>query len=49
MSIRIWFYDRLNEASFRIGEYEAIKEAAIEPYDAIRDGYIQFRKAKVAE
>jgi phospholipid-binding lipoprotein MlaA len=49
LAIGIWFYDRLNETSFRIGEYEAIKEAAIEPYDAIRDGYIQFRKAKVAE
>lgn len=49
LAIGIWFYDRLNETSFRIGEYEAIKEAAIEPYEAIRDGYIQFRKAKVAE
>lgn len=49
LAIGIWFYDRLNEVSFRIGEYEAIKEAAIDPYDAIRDGYIQFRRAKVAE
>jgi phospholipid-binding lipoprotein MlaA len=48
-AIGIWFYDRLNETSFRIGEYEAIKQAAIDPYDAIRDGYIQFRNAKVEE
>lgn len=47
--IAIWFYDRVNETSFRIGEYEAIKEAAINPYEAFRDGYIQFRKAQVAE
>lgn len=48
-AIGIWFYDRLNETSFRIGEYEAIKQAAVDPYVAVRDGYIQFRKAKVAE
>jgi len=48
-SIAISFYDRLNETSFRIGEYEAIKAAAINPYDAIRNGYIQFRNAKIAE
>ena len=48
-SIAISFYDRVNETSFRIGEYESIKEAAIDPYDAIRDGYIQYRKAKIAE
>jgi phospholipid-binding lipoprotein MlaA len=48
-SIAISFYDRVNETSFRIGEYESIKEAAIDPYDAIRNGYIQFRNAKIAE
>jgi phospholipid-binding lipoprotein MlaA len=48
-SIAISLYDRLNETSFRIGEYEAIKAAAINPYDAIRNGYIQFRNAKIAE
>jgi len=48
-SIAISFYDRLNETSFRIGEYEAIKAAAINPYEAIRNGYIQFRNAKIAE
>lgn len=40
-------YRRLNDLSFRIGEYEAIKEAAIEPYTAVRDGYVQFRNALV--
>ena len=45
----IWAYDRVNETSFRIGEYEAIKEAAIDPYTAIRNGYIQFRNARIEE
>ena len=40
-------YRRLNDLSLRIGEYEAIKEAAIEPYTAVRDGYVQFRNALV--
>ena len=40
-------YRRLNDLSLRLGEYEAIKEAAIEPYTAVRDGYVQFRNALV--
>jgi phospholipid-binding lipoprotein MlaA len=48
-AITISFYDRVNETSFRIGEYESIKEAAIDPYVAIRNGYVQFRNAKIAE
>jgi phospholipid-binding lipoprotein MlaA len=42
-------YDTVNETSFRIGDYEALKEAAIDPYVAIRDAYIQNRKKKVEE
>jgi phospholipid-binding lipoprotein MlaA len=40
-------YRRFNDLSLRLGEYEAIKEAAIEPYAAVRDGYVQFRNALV--
>ena len=47
--VAIYAYRKVNETSFRIGDYETIKEAAIEPYEAIRDGYIQFRNAKIAE
>jgi ABC-type transporter lipoprotein component MlaA len=31
-----------------IGEYEDIKAAAIDPYLAVRDGYIQYRQGQVA-
>ncbi len=41
--------ETVNETSFRIGDYESLKEAAIEPYAAFRDGYIQYRKKKVEE
>lgn len=36
-----------NKNSFRIGEYEAFKEDAIEPYSAMRTGYIQLRNEKI--
>lgn len=48
-TLAIGGYRRFNDISLRIGEYEAIKEAAIEPYQAIRDGYIQFRNGLVNE
>jgi phospholipid-binding lipoprotein MlaA len=37
----------INDTSFRIGDYEAVKEAAIDPYQAFRDGYIQIRQSKI--
>jgi phospholipid-binding lipoprotein MlaA len=46
-SIAVGLYRRFNDISFRIGEYEAIKQATIDPYSAMRDGYIQFRNALV--
>jgi phospholipid-binding lipoprotein MlaA len=41
--------DTLNKTSFRIGDYESLKEAAIDPYVAVRNAYIQHRKKKVEE
>lgn len=43
----VWSYEKVNAASFHIGDYEAIKSAAIDPYVAIRDGYIQYRMKSV--
>ncbi|MEA3435301.1 MAG: VacJ family lipoprotein [Thermodesulfobacteriota bacterium] len=48
-SVAIWSYEKINETSFRIGDYESIKEAAVEPYEAFRDAYIQYRKNKVKQ
>lgn len=42
-------YDKLNDTSLHIGEYEDLKKAAIDPYIAIRDAYVQHRKKKVKE
>ncbi len=41
--------DMINLTSFRIGDYEAIKEAAIDPYEALRNGYLQYRRKQVSE
>lgn len=34
----------VNERSMKIGEYEALKESAIDPYIAMRSAYYQFRE-----
>jgi len=41
--------ETVNETSFKIGDYESLKEAAIDPYVALRNAYIQHRKKKVEE
>jgi len=40
-------YQEVNATSLRIGDYEALKDAAIDPYVAFRDAYIQYRLKKV--
>ena len=38
-----------NESSFHIGEYETFKDAALDPYVAMREAYIQYRKKQIQE
>lgn len=38
---------KVNDTSFRLGDYEALKEAAIDPYVATRDAYVQYRENKI--
>jgi phospholipid-binding lipoprotein MlaA len=40
-------YEKVNSTSLVIGDYESLKEAAIDPYVAIRDAYVQYRLKKV--
>ena len=37
----------VNKTSFRIGEYEAFKAAAVDPYIGMREAYIQYRQKQV--
>jgi len=39
----------INETSLHIGDYESLKQAALDPYVAIRDAYVQNRNKKVNE
>ena len=43
----VWGYEKVNATSLSIGDYEALKDAAIDPSVAFRDAYIQYRLKKV--
>ena len=49
LSWGVGLYRRFNDISLRIGDYEAIKQAAVDPYVAVRDGYIQFRRSLIEQ
>ena len=40
-------FNLINKTSFHIGEYEALKEASVDPYVAMRNSYLQFREQKI--
>lgn len=39
----------INSTSLKIGDYEAVMEAAIDPYVSIKDGYTTLREKKIKE
>lgn len=39
--------DKINRTSFRLGDYEALKDASLDPYVAIRNAYIQNRRSEI--
>jgi phospholipid-binding lipoprotein MlaA len=43
VNIGIYAHEAVNTTSFHIGDYETLKGAAIDPYVAMRDAYIQYR------
>lgn len=48
-SLGVRGYGQVNSLSFRIGDYESLKDAAIDPYLAVRDAYLQNRAKKARE
>ena len=42
-------FDTINSTSFRLGDYEALKKAAFDPYIALKDAYIQNRNEKISK
>ena len=49
VGIAVRAYEVVNETSLRIGDYEALKEASLDPYTAIRNAWVQNRNKLIAE
>jgi phospholipid-binding lipoprotein MlaA len=41
--------DTVNSLSFRLGDYETLKKAALDPYESMRNAYIQIRQSKLRQ
>lgn len=39
--------EQVNDTSLQLGEYEDLKEASLEPYVAIKDAYIEYRREQI--
>ena len=48
-SVGIRAGEAVNETSLRIGDYEALKQAAFDPYIAIRNAFVQNRRKMILE
>ena len=49
LSMGLRAYEQVNNISFYLGEYEDFKKAAVNPYSAFKNAYIQNRKKKIRE
>ena len=48
-TVGIGTHEKVNDTSFKIGDYESFKNAALNPYAAMRDAFVQYRKKKIEE
>jgi phospholipid-binding lipoprotein MlaA len=48
-STGIYAHEKVNDTSFKIGDYESFKESAIDPYVSMRDAFVQHRNKNVEE
>ncbi len=46
LSIGISGFDKINRTSFKLGDYKTLTDSSIDPYTAIKNAYIQFRREK---
>ena len=47
VSIGISATSTVNNSSFSLGEYESLKAATVDPYIAMREAYVQYRKRQI--
>ncbi len=44
--LEVMSLDKINETGFHMGDYEAMKAAALDPYIAMRNAYVQHKNAQ---
>ncbi len=49
LSLGFTVHETVNYFSLHIGDYEVLKKAAVDPYLALRNGFVQYRKKAVEE
>ncbi|WP_198436104.1 VacJ family lipoprotein [Moritella sp. F3] len=49
LSITVQAVDKVNATYFSLGDYEAFKQAYIDPYERMKEFYIEYRAERVAE
>ena len=49
LSLSVSGYKNLNAISFKLGDYESLNEAAIDPYSAFKDAYLKYMKYQAAD
>jgi phospholipid-binding lipoprotein MlaA len=49
VSIGLSTLSGINQSSLRLGEYETLKAAAVDPYVAIRTAYVQYRRMQIRD
>jgi phospholipid-binding lipoprotein MlaA len=47
LSVAIHTEEFVNDYSFRVGDYESLADAAVDPYVAMRDFYVKYRQTRV--
>ena len=47
--VGISVHEKVNDASFKRGDYESFKESAIDPYVSMRDAFVQYRLKAVKD
>jgi phospholipid-binding lipoprotein MlaA len=48
-AVGIAAHEKINDTSFKIGDYESFKKAVVNPYTAMRDSFVQYRRKKIEE
>ncbi len=45
--VGVTLYEQVNNLSFRLGQYEAVKEGSLDPYVFMKNAYLQIRQEKI--